>query len=1086
MIQRLWLPRVAACAALLAGLCISGDDVWRIAAQQGMSPDALAGQRAIYDDPVVFEQLSAGARLRLERLFGRKDTVKEADTPAPEGGRLPDAPALDSPALLANPLVNNTALDTTAQDTQSGTTIALASGSNVIVAFNNSRFYATGNPHFTGWSTSSNGGTTWTDRGSLPVNASNDGDVGYPTLAYDSSSGVAYLTTLSFNTTNRLEFFRSVDNGVTWSAPINPALGFSTSFNLDKPWMAVDTSAGMGQGYVYVVYKAFGSPSGIYLSRSIDTGFTFGTPVLVTSVATGQGAWVVVGPDHTVHVFWYETAAIKVRRSIDRGLTFSPEVTVATLLTTGTNGDLGLNGGFRSNAFPQAVVNRANGHLYAIYNDNPAGNDKANIYSRVSSDGGLTWSPAVTLNDDVTENDQFFPTIAVTPDGSRAFASWYDRRTDPANSRIERWGVIGTVSGGSIVWGSNFPISTSSFPAVRGQDPALNSTFMGDYDQAVADNNSFYVPWGDNRLATSIHANQPDVRFARIPVTGPGVILTYGSSSLAKLDPHACNSLYVTVKNVGSAAATGVSAVLGTSAPGVVIEQAAANYPAIPANGGIATNTTPFRVRFASGFVCGTNIPLTLTVSTGGDVFALPFTLGSSFSPNPAVQFDNNSPTPIPDVSAIESPVTVSALTGAIAKVTVSFHATHTFDSDLDVTLIGPDNTAVELSTDNGGGGDNYGSGCTPQTNRTTFDDAAAVPVISGAVPFVGTFRPEGSLAAFNGKSGSALNGVWKLRIADDAGADVGTLNCWSLFITTGSCTVGGSCSTETRRISDVDGDRRSDVTVFRPSTGTWFSLQSTGNYSTFVATSWGISSDIPVPGDYDGDAKTDFAVYRPSAGIWFIKQSSTGYTTSSAYNWGTSTDVPVPGDYDGDGKTDIVVFRPSIGAWFILKSSSSFAAFSVHYWGQSSDIPVPADYDGDGKVDLAIYRPSNGVWFIALSSTNYATSTAYVWGVASDVVLPGDYDGDGRADIAVYRPSAGAWYIRWSSTNFSSFGLYIWGGATDTPVPADYDGDGRLDIAFYRPSSGSWYVLPSTSSYTAYFVLTWGAPGDVPVVYRP
>jgi hypothetical protein len=46
---------------------------------------------------------------------------------------------------------------------------------------------------------------------------------------------------------------------------------------------------------------------------------------------------------------------------------------------------------------------------------------------------------------------------------------------------------------------------------------------MGDYDQAVADNNYFYTTWGDNRLANpnyAPHVNQPDVRFARIPVTG--------------------------------------------------------------------------------------------------------------------------------------------------------------------------------------------------------------------------------------------------------------------------------------------------------------------------------------------------------------------------------------------------------------------------------------------------------------------------------------------------------------------------------------------------------------------------------------
>lgn len=149
-------------------------------------------------------------------------------------------------------------------------------------------------------------------------------------------------------------------------------------------------------------------------------------------------------------------------------------------------------------------------------------------------------------------------------------------------------------------------------------------------------------------------------------------------------------------------------------------------------------------------------------------------------------QFDNNTPVAIPDVSMVESPLVVSGLTGSISKVTVSFHIVHPWVHDLDIFLIAPDGTTVEVSTDNGSDGDNYGTSC---ANKTTFDDAATTPIVDAAAPFTGTFRPEGYLFTLNGKSGPAANGTWRLRIIDDGAQDVGTLQCWSLVITTGTAT---------------------------------------------------------------------------------------------------------------------------------------------------------------------------------------------------------------------------------------------------------------------------------------------------------
>lgn len=136
---------------------------------------------------------------------------------------------------------------------------------------------------------------------------------------------------------------------------------------------------------------------------------------------------------------------------------------------------------------------------------------------------------------------------------------------------------------------------------------------------------------------------------------------------------------------------------------------------------------------------------------------------------------------------------------------------------------------------------------------------------------------------------------------------------------------------------NDFDGDGFADPSVFRPTAGTFFILNTGSNTVSIVP--FGSNGDVPVSGDFDGDQRADVAIYRPSVGEWWINRSSTGQTVAGQF--GNPTDKPTPGDFDKDGKTDIAFWRPSNGFYFVLRSSNN--SFFSFQWGQNGDLPVGA-----------------------------------------------------------------------------------------------------------------------------------------------
>ncbi len=275
-------------------------------------------------------------------------------------------------------------------------------------------------------------------------------------------------------------------------------------------------------------------------------------------------------------------------------------------------------------------------------------------------------------------------------------------------------------------------------------------------------------------------------------------------------------------------------------------------------------------------------------------------------------------------------------------------------------------------------------------------------------------------------------------------------------------------------RIADFDGDGKTDVSQFRPASGTWFIQNSLNN--SIDSRAFGLATDVVVPGDYDGDGRSDVAVFRPSDGTWYMLQSTGGF---KALQFGTNGDIPVAGYFDSDNKTDAAVFRPSTGTWYAMRSTAGFLA---RQWGTANDKPFVSDFDGDNLGDIGVYRPSEGTWYI-LTSSNGAM-LAKQFGTSTDMPLIGDFDGDHKTDFSVFRPVEGTWYLVRSSTG--AFSAQQFGINGDMPVPGDYDGDNLTDLAVYRPASSYWYILKSaTSSFEA---RQFGESTDVPVpsAYHP
>ena len=356
---------------------------------------------------------------------------------------------------------------------------------NLIVANNNQYYYV-----------SNDGGLTWTEK----IISSIYGYYGDPSLNSD-TSGNLYLFHLTYPNTgswlDRISCQKSTDNGQHFT--LETYTGLNPPKDQDKEWSAIDSS-----GNIYLTWTQFdqyGSTnpndhSNILFSKSTDGGQTWSNPIQINEISgdcidsdnTVEGAVPAVGPNGEIYVSWVGPAGLVFDKSTDGGQTWLAHDIIINDMQNSGGWDYNIPGLDRCNGLPITQCDTSNGPhrgtIYVNWSDQRNGTDNTDIFLAKSTDGGLTWSAPIKVNDDTGHKHQFLTWMSVDPSTGYLYFVFYDRRHYNDNN-TDVYMAVSRDGGTSF---TNVKISNSPFIPNA-------SHFFGDYTNISAYNGMIRPVW---------------------------------------------------------------------------------------------------------------------------------------------------------------------------------------------------------------------------------------------------------------------------------------------------------------------------------------------------------------------------------------------------------------------------------------------------------------------------------------------------------------------------------------------------------------------------------------------------------------
>lgn len=395
------------------------------------------------------------------------------------------------------------------------------------------------------------GGTTWTQTWAhfstcSGGNATNGG--GYdrasdPWLSF-APNGDLYEISLSASAdllTSAILVSKSTNGGDTWSEPTT-LVSERSAFNFnDKESITADPN---DSNYVYAVWDrsrkpgenasfnalhSFAFRGDIMLSRTTNAGaswsaprdildqnkneFTIGNQIAVRPQGTlvdifnlFEGSGVQPSPNHALEA---------VVLSNDKGTTWTRPIVISQersvdVRDPDTGADVRAGEGI-----PDIAVNRANGNLYAVWDDGRfSGGAYDSVVFSQSTNGGSTWSAPVKVNLTPTNiaagNQQAFtPSVHVADNGTIG-VTYYDFRNNTVASGLPTDMWLATCSS-ACTNPANWLEKHVGGPFNMEQAPVARGYFVGDYEGLTSIGNDF-VPL----FAQTVAPGETDVFASRI------------------------------------------------------------------------------------------------------------------------------------------------------------------------------------------------------------------------------------------------------------------------------------------------------------------------------------------------------------------------------------------------------------------------------------------------------------------------------------------------------------------------------------------------------------------------------------------